>query len=799
MQNSWGVLISLFARLRSPRIAAILLAFVVMSVLGATAALQASQQSGAQVADQIVGRSEGVVQVAGYSTLGAAGNAVAEDQSVQRVLQSAGVDVTRVGWLAAGIRVDLRSNLTATLEQDDWASRPFPNRLKLLKGRWASGPTEVTVSRDLLRTYPVGSQLRLAGGLFSSRVVGVALDVYARTTPTLFLGPGTWEKAQQQSAGEDRNLEWTASRTFFYEGSVDANSLADTATTALRRMQNQQAVAFSRGELTTTGAPNYVELVLLSILGPLVGGFLAGVVATRSLSRTRSMLWTIGISKRSSRFPFIVACASVEGIGVTVGLGAGVLIAKLVPMVFDTWLDVEPGRGGTLIPSILLLIIFSLGGITAASCLFQHKYESTQGVSYTKARRGRPSRSFATFVTACFFAVGGMVTTQGSRDPNSLLLGATLFGVVLVVCAPSILTALLKVDPRSVRLRLVFRRLRLDKTFGTALIASAVLLLVALSSMTFINSSIAATNASNRSTVLPGQVQLRASGMPEGDPDETAQRFSEQLELSPPLLVWDVTNLVADLDGSVLAVNSPSAAERFLGHALTRSEREDLLGGAVLRPEIDGVVERSFLVGKKSLALRSVPIANAGDATKAWGGIVLQSGLQGHGATTSVPIYVWTEVPVRKMQSAREVALRIGVRASAVGVYRVPDVFGIPVGALIIGVGTLLVNGLILMGNSAADIRRLRPTLSGLYSLGASQKWLRSVVLLRSGIAGLAAVAVAVIAAVVGVGIAIAVSGLSFSLALPLPLLACTACAVVGASVLVAMLSSRSLSNMEWQ
>ena len=801
MKSIFRVSYRLLTGARLARISTYLLAVVLLGLILSVGALQMLQKTGSQLADQLIGRAAGVVQIAGYSTLGSTRDTNAEDTRVDQALEKTGQKVLSKGWLALQLHLDADLARTVNLEENNWGQAPFPQRLRLVGGIWASRAGEVTVSKALAQRFPVGSTVSIASGALRLQVVGVAVDDLARSQPSLFVGPGTWSGALKTAPAAVRTREISAQRLLFYSRAAQSDRLTDAVTSAVPSGSNQQAIVFDRAEAEAAEPPDYFEQNLLVLFGPLVGGFLSGLIVFRSFNRHRAILWSIGVPYRKTRLASAAGVATMASMGWAGGVVGGLLLVPVLRISLDANLDARPNSVHDLPWLVVITLPGMVVGLVGAGIMTRNRSLSSTAITRAIGGRQEVARryGFAGPVIAGLLAILGIFSSQGSRDPNALLLAATLFGMAFVVIAPLLLKPLLRIKVSSLTVRLAMRRLRVDRSFGLPLIASSLLLLVATGSMTFINSSVEATNASNLSTVLPGQVQVRsdaAGGM------KATQAQVENLRsrgsLPNPLLAYDATASVADFEGPVIAVNSAADASRFLGSDLDATATRALQAGYMLRPVADDVRFRSLRRNDGLLRVRTVPFA-APDAAKAWGGLVLRASLQEKAVDTSDKLWIFTGLSASKIRAVRLLAENIGISASSLSFYAPPDRFSMPLAAAAIALGLMLVNALILAASSSADTRRLRPSLAGLRAVGVSSSWIRGVVAVRTLIATGVPLLVALIGAVIGVAAAIASSGVSFRVAVPFGFLFPIYGAVIISGVAVGVVSSSRLGRAEWQ
>jgi len=78
------------------------------------------------------------------------------------------------------------------LTETDWRARPFPDRYRLLGGRWPARPGEVVVIGDAAQFQNARRQIRASSGHVTLAVVGRASDVYQSEASAALAAPGTW-------------------------------------------------------------------------------------------------------------------------------------------------------------------------------------------------------------------------------------------------------------------------------------------------------------------------------------------------------------------------------------------------------------------------------------------------------------------------------------------------------------------------------------------------------------------------------------------------------------------------------
>jgi hypothetical protein len=651
------------------------------------------------------------------------------------------------------------------LQEAAWASRPFPERYRLLSGRWPQRPLEVVVTEPGDVAVARGGELTALGGRTRFHVVGTADDRYARTS-ALLAGPGTWAQLPHDLATRFPVLR--AQPVLFWSGNAEARVVAAFAAVAAARDGTEatdEAVAASlvvRGQLAATRGQSWIErtpaaYTIPSLLLPFAVVWLAFGLNSRRFNRSLRVLESLGVRRSTAAASLSLATAAwcviaaVLGAvaGFIVGLGAGYLIANLR--------DLPAGPvSGITDPVLRLLVGVAAGAACAGILLFAGAREApTPRASTTRpaARgRGRSARHLLAVATWCAAAI--VAADLESAAETSILAGVMTVAVLLLV--PEFVEVVLRLLPEGrATTRLSRRQLAGDRQRAIAAVAVlAVAVGGSLGYLTLLTTVVRTLETKEYPPVLSGQVMVadrssivfpppvdvveavEASGLIRGKPRVELHYVHELDGAGNP--TRNVT-----LEGTmerVLAIDTVGDVERLLTHPLTSREGEVLRRGGIL-VWADTPARRVARQGSAPLAITgtrveppvSLPATTVGSANAGWrvgtSGVLLTSTARRLDLPLSRGATLYVGLSPAEARALQRAVARAGFDARTIEIYEgLPSVVP-PAALLATAAGLAIIALLVTLVAAHGQARVLRGYLRRLISIGLPVSWARHVLL----------------------------------------------------------------------
>ncbi|MEV5437128.1 hypothetical protein AB0K80_14035 [Streptomyces sp. NPDC052682] len=803
--------------------------------------------SGEQVADHELGRYAAKVGYgSGVSLRPGDDTFVADLRSRAR---KAGAADAQVVLSATDVQLNTTPARNVTALETDWTARPYPERYRLLSGRWPSRPGEVAVTEPHDVDTPVGRTLTVLGDV-RLQVVGTVDDRAADST-NLLLGPGTWAALDPALSegfpvlAAQMDLLWSgerpkavadaflgAARTWArgQDGNADAAALSRNGRPAVL------ATLVTRDQLAARPQKTWIEktpagYTVPSLLVPTAAVALVYGLNGRRFRRTTAAMESVGVSRTAAAAgPGLAAlawslaaavCGTVAG--VAVGLGARLLISQLR--------DRPAGPVDDLAtPALRLLAVILVTGLAASALLARTRRDGSASprgeddhaprAARTSSRRVRDARHLLAVAAWCATVV--YATRIDSPAQAMVLTGIVIVAVLLII--PEVFAGLLRLLPEAgPRRRLVRRQLAADRGRACAALAVLTVLLGAsLGYLTLLDTLIRTAEKQAYPAVLPGQVLLAGhqsdtfppgkallstvdrSGVLDGRP-RTEVRYLMAGDPDDPRMAGR-----EGYDGSLLAADTVRDVERLTGRRLDPTQRSVLRDGGLLvwahvADAPTGGHARTRLVvrqGDKALSRTAeLPAAALEVAPAEWrtgsDGIMLRA----TAAALRLPVQAHGPVMVTGVSDATARALQqavvdAGLDAGAVLIHVPPDDPVPPAALLATAVGLVVLALAAVLAATRSQTRVLRRYLARLIAVGIPPRWARQVLLCQH--AALIAVSTLlglVIAVVPSVVLAARISG--FVLSVPWWQLGVLAAAIYFAALLAAAHSVHRLRVTE--
>lgn len=715
------------------------------------------------------------------------------------------------------------------LQEAAWASRPFPERYRLLSGRWPQRPSEVVVTEPGDVAVVRGGELTALGGTTRFHVVGTADDRYARTS-ALLAGPGTWAQLPLDLATRFPVLR--AQPVLFWSGNAEARVVAAFAAVAAARdgaESTDEAVAASlvvRGRLAATRGQSWIErtpaaYTIPSLLLPFAAVWLAFGLNSRRFNRSLRVLKSLGVRRSTAAASLSLATAAwcviaaVLGAvaGFIVGLGAGYLIANLR--------DLPAGPVFGITDPVLRLLVGVAAGAACAGILLFAGARDAPTSRATTARpaargRGRSARHLLAVATWCAAAI--VAADLDSAAETSILAGVMTVAVLLLV--PEFVEVVLRLLPEGrATTRLSRRQLAGDRQRAIAAVAVlAVAVGGSLGYLTLLTTVVRTLETKEYPPVLSGQVMVadrssivfpppvdvveavEASGLIKGKPRVELHYLHELDGAGNP------TRSVT-LEGTmerVLAIDTVGDVEQLLTHPLTSREGEVLRRGGIL-VWADTPARRVARRGSAPLTVTSgtrveppvwVPATMVGSANVGWrvgtSGVLLTSTARRLDFPLSTGATLYVGLSNTEARALQRAVARAGLDARTVEIYEgLPSVVP-PAALLATAAGLAIIALLATLVAARGQARVLRGYLGRLISIGLPVSWARHVLLYQLMVVVGAATVLGTVIAIAPLVIAeMRIAALALSI--PWTQVVVLIVSVYVAACLAALQSSRSL------
>lgn len=786
------------APVRAAGLISAIVAFVLMSVF---LTLQCFQLSGAQQADEAIGASDYSLQTGTYIPLGASGQKT--DDALRSAMLNAGATRPVIQYSNFdGIRVEDNRGISVSLEEGDWASNQFPNRLLLHTGRWPLNVSEVTLSSAVAKNYPVGSTLKLFDANWTVTVVGIVTDDFSRHGSTLFALTGAWNALSTIEMATANRYGSQAVRTVSWSGGdptavITAMSEVLTPTNATVTTDALHQQLQSKSELTSHGSAPLIEFVLGSFIAPFVASMIGILLATRFINRIRTVMFSIGIARSKTRSNALHAVALSLTIGVTLGIGAGIAVGFAIRPIMNLLSDRVIGPVHNIEAMVVSLVVASAlgGGLGVLLNSLQQAAPARVAI--------RANRAPTQYVVLPLLSIGllalGYLLAQAALGVDQMILAGISFALAGVSLLPLALEILMLREPRHMPALLATRRLKADiRPTGWITATVAVLLVIAFATSTLLTSAITTMNVRNLSVVPAGQIHFAPpADFPAAAADALADDITKYLGMTP-LTFYVADGGVDILDGSTLVVENLAEFETLTQVKLDTAERKLLTDGGTLRTKQPNLATVKFESADGTPHVFSaLVVERLGRRFSSSDGFILRSTAEANKISLVSKTWAFLNPSGAELTRAHDAALALGFNSDWLAVNKAPDVFSEPVESRIAAITISLLAVTIMIFFVLSTTRLLRVNLSTLRAIGASSQWLTRVLLIQIGTVLLVAVFGAAITAIVGMFATIRISGVDLSLTVPWQSLAYTVVTLIIGTTIAALIASRRLTNNE--
>jgi len=799
-------LVRFFLRSRPVRASGIVVLASVALIMVLFIVLQSTRLSGGQQADQLVGRSDFLLSHVASVPLGTDGNSL--DQELLSAIEDAGGTKPVVSYSAFELIPDKFPNVSLTLEENAWQSEPFPSRLTLEGGNWPGTVGEVAVSSSLVNYFPLGSTLEMFGGALTARVVGVVSDDFSRSSNLVLAPPGTWNHLSQLAPAEAARYDTSASVQLLWTGGdvdqviADVNRvLGDVTVDDATALNELRAQLWSRGDLAKRSSDEPVELTLAYLIGAPLAGLLGASIAARFVNRIRSIMLSIGVSRRRTRNvgagAVLLAVVGGASGGVLLGSAAGFAARPLIDALSDRALGPVRGIFGDALSLVGLALLGAVVGLLLLKSSIVKLKKSTR--MYAGLNRFIPTFRQAAPALALALTFVGIAMAQSRGSTDQVLLGGIVIGFAVAILAPFALDLVTHRDPQALQALLAVRRLRSEKrSSGWVVTGIAALLLVSFSGTTLFYSAVATFNGQSESFVPPGQIQFEPNLDDEAANEKVIGELENLLGVAKPVMIYTADGGVDLMDGVTKVVERPDDLEVLISRSLSKEEQSLLESGGTLRtkdPQIKSVRFEGY--DGATATLRALTVQGIDPSFRNFDGFVLVSTAKNIGVTFSHQTLLYSGVTTEQLAKAAEAPAMLGFNASWLNVYSPPEAITEPLAVRLTAATISVLAGLLIVFYTSSAARSLRPNLAGLRAIGVSRRWLAATLTIQSATLVVAAVLTAVIGSTIGIFAALGASELDIKFHLPWESIGITVAGLLIASSLGIVFATRRLSHVE--
>ena len=789
-----------FLRARPVRAGGVIAGLIAAALIVATMVLQALTLSGAQTADQIIGRFDYQLELADTVGIGADGSDL--DDAIVAAMRQAGATDPTVSYKEFGMTPDSLPNESFMIEENNWAAQPFPKRIEIREGRLPEEPGEIAVSTALASSLPIGVDVNFLDRAISTRVVGVISDDFARDFRFAIAPTGTWN-AMESAEGQKDRFSVSASRTIFWSGGETTNVVhAISDIVAVPGTEGETAAALEqqvniRGSLEAEGAPYPIEVTLALLTAPLLAGLFGTWSAGRFVNRIRQTMLTIGIARNRTRAAGAGSIVIAIGLGVVagsvVGIAAGSGIRPLLNGVSDKALGPVTGTAGTLV----LILTGALVGAVIGTVVLVRNPTMKRSSGAARKSRGFSLRQIVPALSAILIFIG-IFLLQGQSSFDQKFLAALTFGMALVVLTPFALDLFLIRRPRTLQSLFAARRLRADTRLSSLVsIGVGALIVISFGLSTLFYSAVTATNDQTESSVAVNQVQLSSAENFNSGIDELAESVKQFAGLGDPVFTATAGGFTDLGDGATIVVASQSELERLLGRTLTADEGQVLSDGTLRTKDPDVPVVQFETFGGDVVDWQAKTLDRIDPSFRNYDGFITSATadsaameLENHRAT-------FVDVTSEQFEKVGEAPEALDFDSRLVALYAEPDVIREPLSSTISSLAIAIIAGFLVTFYAASNARALRPTFSGMRAVGIGRPWFTRVLVFQTGSVLIVALIVASIGAAGGVLAMFAVGNVGIAFHVPWLSIGITIIGILVAGTVGTALSVRRLISVE--
>lgn len=732
--------------------------------------LQSLALSGPQMVERDLGRFGASV---GYGTIVAAPGDDRVTPTLLRAARRAGATDAMIFLSATNVQLfagRARAPREVGFHEAEWTTRPFPERYRLLSGRWPERPFEVVVTEPADLGVTRGAEVAAFGGSGRFRVVGTVDDRYARTA-ALLAAPGTWAGLEPDLTARFPVLR--AQPVLFWSGNAEERVVSAFAAVAAARGGTEatpDTVAASltaRAQLAARRGQSWLDrtpaaYTVPSLLLPFAAAWLAFGLNSRRFNRNVHVLKSLGVSRATAAASLSLATASwcvaaaLAGIvaGIGTGFGARHVIADLR--------DLPAGPVFALFdPLLRLLLGVVAGSICAGLALFAGTRDARPQAAHASAPAGGRARSARQLLALGAWCAAVVVAADlDTAAEASILAGVVTIAALLLV--PEFVDVVLRLLPeRGPRTRLSRRQLAGDRQRAIAAVAVLTVAIAgSLGYLTLLTTVVRTLETKEYPPVLPGQVLVAdRSGIVFPPPADVlnAVEASHLIESKSRLQLHYLQELdaagnqtrAATISGTVehlLAVDNVAAVEQLLTSELAPAQAAVLRRGGTLL-WADAAARQAIREGRAPLAVTTgttaatpvpIPAATVALRNVAWrvgtGGILLTQTARRLDLPLSTGATLYVGLTSQEARALQRAVARAGLDARTIQIYEgLPSV--VPPAALVATAAGLAIAALLATFAAArGQARVLRGYLARLISIGLPVSWARQVLLYQQAV-----------------------------------------------------------------
>ncbi len=775
-----------FTRSRPARLgmAAAFISLFVVTVL--LISIQSTRQSASQIADQMSGRFDAVLQSESLVDIQGDGSS---DASLVDSMRTGGATDVAISYRSFDLRA--RGTIEPFFYQEFSAEGyPYASSQTLISGRPADDADEVVVSTALSDELGLsaGDLLVVEPGGETLQVVGVLEDDLARDARSIYAGSGTWRSlAPAWSAAE---FVPSATRDLYWSGGEVADVLASIAPHLASDATALAALTSVRADLVNRGPVFGPEELLVGLLGPFVVTFGAGVYLAVFSRRISDTLHILGVSARLSQIAVVLAGLTVSVIGSVLGFLGGALASLTVVLpVLDRQSDHALASANAAILLAGLSIPIAIVGLL-----------SPLAIRRDERRRVSDPRppTLLLLALAVLVSTGGVFVVQQSSSFDARVVGALVIGLGVVIASPLLLPVLLRGDGQGGAIDLGRRRLRSQRGPAAAtMIVLAALVLAGATVNTLLVSSLDTLNSSTESDTPPSQIEV-ATASPGVQVKGVADALGAELGLADPVVTWIAEGSTSEMNGVTILVLDRDSLERLVMRPLTDDEWALLeRGGTLLTKSLRAAEVVYQRLDGTQISLESEPVSGIDPAFRSKGGFMLKSAAENVGIVPGHESYVFTDVSQGATESLPAAVDSLALDPAWVASHETPDRLVAPLSTVLTAIAVAVLSSLAVFAYSAGVVRRSRPQLAALRSIGLDRTWLTLAVGTQILLVVTIASLVGALAGVFGAVAMLRIAVIDVQLSVPWLFFGVLLGCLLFTSVLAAVTSSKKITTFE--
>ncbi|RRD35770.1 hypothetical protein EII31_05385 [Leucobacter sp. OH2974_COT-288] len=708
---------------------------------------------------------------------------------IEKMIISAGADRAVAAADSYQVYFGTDSKDRATLQSFNWNVDKQLENKTLLEGKFPENADEVVVTRQLAERLG-GSEVSFGSSEVTFKIVGLYEEVFNPAPYGLLLHSEGWQKFQTLGANEQYDLQLIV---YFDTADTDITVYLEKvrAWLQLAGFETPDVEAFyagveSKSGLSTYQPTLYSEVILLSLIAPLAAGSISGYLVARFVKRIGATMHALGI--RNSAVPAIAAALGMSIFGAMIGVFCAVIVGYALRPLLTALQGVQIGEYHDIaVMGVLLLLVSVLGQVFGIASLIKPNLKLIVAKKYLpNGWQMLPALSIL-----CFLLGGAFLA---SREINIQVLGPFVYAIAVVLLAPYLLRLFLQVKLQHPMAALA--RLRLQQRLAGQIkttLSLAVVLTIGFSTLALSHAVNAAFNNQQVPRVPPGSAQLLVLNEAT-DGDALADQVAGHIGSSPVRLeMLDINSEYRD--GAFYALADTAAVEKFLKITLTAAEKDALRHGAVLRL---GHLENPEINFGDAGALPAFTPQQSPERYGIYGaGLLLADTAREQGFATSMLSWFYTDMNPEQEKILAELPVALGFNPGWL-IQAAPDFeFAESWQAILIGLGTGIIAGFLVLGYANGAARNLRGTNAALLAIGVPRRWYYRLVATEVGAVVLIAIVSAVLGTIVGMLITAITWARDFEMRLPWLPLGSTVGVLVLVTVIAVITAGRKMQLNE--